>query len=445
MLAAVGRVNRLCLPVLIILVAWVSWGHFGFRPPSVKPLRMEDYSLNVEAARRVCDEGRYPPNFVYPPATVLFWHAFDSLGSPAGFLLWLVVLPASLIGCLWLAARLARGTAGPGDGIVMAVAFAAVNHYLLWDLRTINVNSFYLLLVLLGAWCWRRKQPSLAGILFGASVAVKIYSVLLLLYVIFRRQWRIALAMAATIAVCFVVLPICCFGWHDALVLDRDWLQAIGATNRPEFLLNFYGYNVSLSWIALVLMNPAASQGKLNFVDWSPERIALLVKAACLVWGVLVAGYFASTWRRETEENRQPLALLLDLSLLLLCPLPASPFLQPHHPVPLLVPAVCLVWAALDAGFPTRVRLMAGGTVGLGFCLTRLGPGYPLRGVGVMLTLLAYLGGIWMLRLAASRRVAPGQARRVGRAERAPPPPVPLIPGGARDHASHGPRPTLPT
>ena len=161
--------------------------------------------------------------------------------------------------------------------------------------------------------------------------------------------------------------------------MTRQWLNIAEATGRPEALLSFYGYNVSLSWTALVLLNPAASHGKLNVLDWSPDDVALVVNATCLVWGLLVVAYFASTWRREIGAPRRPLALLLDLSIVLLCPLPASPVLQPApSPVTLLVPAVCLAWAALDESFSARVRIMAASTIGLGFCLTHLGPRQPL-------------------------------------------------------------------
>ena len=51
----------------------------------------------------------------------------------------------------------------------MTIAFIAVNYYLLSDLRAININSFCLLLILLGTGCWQQKEPGLAGILLGTA------------------------------------------------------------------------------------------------------------------------------------------------------------------------------------------------------------------------------------------------------------------------------------
>ena len=79
--AAVARLDRLCLPALILLVVWVTWGHFAYPSPSPKPLHLGDFSLNVEAAQRVGHNGRYPPNFAYPPVMAIFWRSSARWGS----------------------------------------------------------------------------------------------------------------------------------------------------------------------------------------------------------------------------------------------------------------------------------------------------------------------------------------------------------------------------
>ena len=117
----------------------------------------------------------------------------------------------------------------------MATAFAAVNYYLLWDLRVININSFYLVLVLLAAWCWQKDRPTLAGLLFAVSVSVKIYSIVFSLYLLLRKEWRVAWAMAISLVLLFVAVPVLCFGWHDAISLSRMWINVLRATSRRSF------------------------------------------------------------------------------------------------------------------------------------------------------------------------------------------------------------------
>ena len=146
-------------------------------------------------------------------------------------------------------------------------------------------------------------------------------------------------------------------------------------------------------------MNPTASDGTLNLVSWSTDAVGLAVRVVCVAWGLLVAGYFVGALRAGTDEAREtgvgsrhvgPSVLRIS----------RQRALQPHHLVVLVVPAICLIHVALDATFPTRTRIMAGLTVGLGCCLTELGPRDRLRGVGVMATLAVYLIGIWLMRRA---------------------------------------------
>jgi hypothetical protein len=219
-------------------------------------------------------------------------------------------------------------------------------------------------------------------------------------------------AMAISLAISFVAIPVLSFGWHDALSLSRSWIDGIAATSRPDFCLAYPSYKVSLSWIALLLTNPKASVGldhAFNLVDWSTAAVGIVVKIVCLAWGLLVAGYFVGALRSGSDKKREKLARVLDISVLLFCAFPASSFLQPHHLVVLVVPAICLVHVAFDAEFKPCSRITAGLTVGLGCYLTYFGPSYPLRGLGVMTTLVVYLIGIWLTRRACRPMAVVGE------------------------------------
>jgi hypothetical protein len=148
----------------------------------------------------------------------------------------------------------------------------------------------------------------------------------------------------------------------------------------------------------MLLMNPEASAGKLNFFNCSMDMVAMVVRYVCVAWALMVAGYFLTTRPVKPHQNVGRLAFVLDISVLLFCPFPASSFLEPHHLVVMVVPAIALIYIMCDARFLVRYRAIAGLTVGMGAGLTEFGPHYPLRGVGVMLTLLVYLIGIWILR-----------------------------------------------
>ena len=396
--ASLRLANRLCIGGLIAVIAIITWGKTLLHPSRLStPPQMGDYTIFIDLAKQTLEQLQYPPSFAYPVPAVLMWHFFGSLNFTVGALVWILILPASLFGSMLLAKSLAGDDKKHG-GLILALAFAAVEYYLMWDLRAINANSCYLLLVMLGCWCWHKDQKVWAGVLLGGSVAFKFYSVVFIGYLILRKEWRMGLAMAISILVLFIAVPVCVLGVQDAFLLSEAWIQRILSASNSSVFLNYRAYKVSLNWIALVLLNPDLSAGKLNILDWSTDRIAVVVRFLGATWALMVAGYFFTTQLLRPGRVTTRLAFALDISVLLFCPLPASPILEPHHLVVMVVPAIALICMVFDPSFHARFRLVAGLTVVMGACLTEFGPRGPLRGVGVMLTLLVYLIGLWFLR-----------------------------------------------
>ena len=394
----VQLVNRICLWGLIVIVALIAWGKILLHPSRLSmPSRMGDYSLNTGSANETWEQRQYPPHFHYPIPAVLLWRLFGLWNFPVGALAWLLILPTSMIGSMLLTGLLSSDCK-KYTGLIMALAFAGTEYYLMWDLRAINANSFYLLLIMLGCWYWHKDKKIWAGVLLGGSVAFKIYSVVFLFYLILRKEWCIGTAMVTSMLVFFVGVPALFLGWQDTILLSGEWIKFIHATSNANAVLTHQTYKVSLKWVAMLLMNPEASAGKLNFFNCSMDMVVMVVRSVCVAWALMVAGYFLTTRPVKPHQNVSRLAFVLDISVLLFCPFPASSFLEPHHLVVMVVPAIALIYIMCDARFLARYRAIAGLTVGMGACLTELGPHYPLRGVGVMLTLLVYLIGIWILR-----------------------------------------------
>ncbi len=243
------------------------------------------------------------------------------------------------------------------DGLILALAFAATEYYLMWDLRAINADSFYLLLVMLGCYCWHKDQKILAGFLLAGSVAFKFYSVIFFGYLVLREEWRVGMAMAASILFLFIVVPMCILGLQATVSLDSEWVKRIFSASNSNFFLNWKGYKVSLNWIALMLLNPDLSAGKLNFVNWNTDMVGMVVRFLCAAWALMIAGYFLTTQLLKPGQIVTRVAFVLDISVLLFCMFPASPILEPHHLVVMVVQAIALICIVFDANFSTKFRL----------------------------------------------------------------------------------------
>jgi len=198
---------------------------------------MSDYAVNTWVSLYLCKDPdhRYWSDFVYPPPAVLLWNGFAKLGYPAGAVTWLALLFTSLAGSFLLAMRITnkepapRALFEPPSGLILALAFAATEYYSLWDLHVVNTNSIYLFLVLIGLWCWLCNQRVLAGLLLAASVALKIYSIVFLPFLLLRREWRLASAMLLSLVLFFVAVPTSWFGIGGALEITRNWLHTVSS------------------------------------------------------------------------------------------------------------------------------------------------------------------------------------------------------------------------
>ncbi len=393
-----GLVSRLSVTVLILLIGvrvisrvWEAPGHL------LTPNRMGDFGLNVELARQTVEHRAYAPDFAYPvPAVALWWWA-DRLGFTLSAYLWLVIFSAGMIACLWFCRQLSAEGADLAGGVVIATAFGATEYYQLWELSTVNVNSLYLALVLLGVWSWTRRWLAAAGLLLAASIALKLYSVALIPCLLWRREWRILFWLIGGLIVFFIGVPTLCFGWHDMLTLTRSWVQAVATTSQPDY--TYPAYKVSVVWIAKVLLTAGASPGNHNLVSWDNRAAAHAAHLVVLGWICLVAVYCflalrADGWRPARYQRS---ALLLDVSVALLFLLPASPTLQPHHLVVLLLPATCFARVVFSPQSSTSSKILASAILLGGILLTEAAH-YPLRGIGVFLTLVLYLAGLMVFR-----------------------------------------------
>lgn len=393
-------VNRVCVAALI---GFIVIGALARLVPARSHLpnraNMYDYTLNTELSGQVCEQKLYPPNFAYPLPGVLFWRMFGDLNFGVGAMAWLLILPASMIGSVFLC----DGLLGIEEarvlywGVSMVVGCIAAEYFLKWDIRVNNVNSFYLFFVLWGAWCWQKEKLIWAGILLAAATALKIYSVAFLPYILFRKEWRLAFAMIIAMAIFFIVLPMFYFGVSETVVLTKQWLAAIHSDSRPEFMMSYPARKVSLTWIAVLLMNPLASHGRYNLLNYSFHSIGTILDVVYLIWALLIIGYFVINLRSEVAPERKKLAFMLDISVLLFCFFPASVFLQPHHLAVLVVPAICLARVMLAGDFAEKFRKIAGVTLVAGLVLNEAIPN-PFRGIGIMVTVMLYLASIYIIR-----------------------------------------------
>jgi hypothetical protein len=306
----------------------------------------------------IAEHGDYPARlwldnllivFPYPPPTPLMFAALGAAGPNWFLLVWITMIAAAFVWSIKVCFLSEPAEIRRSGLLVGMVGLLIAGSPVSWDLRFGNSNLIWLGAVLLG-YAHVRKRPILAGFCVGVSVALKLYSGLLIGWLLLYRAKAAFMAIGVTICL-WLLLPVAMFGPSGAVTLYNGWLEQL------RIVSGYWVYDTvpetgqavtTLRRAAIVITGagPAAAS-----TEW-------LVRAFYAAWTALILGYGWRAWRAGIGAMPSR-AMLADWLVLLLFPLPFSPWLEPYHAVPMLPAAVLLVAVAVDQNVSTRGRAAA--------------------------------------------------------------------------------------
>lgn len=399
--ARVVWLNRLSLLGIIAFALWYTTS-FQIRRQSLDVRSLIDYGLNYEKSVSVSQQLVYPPmaqGFLYPPPNIMLRLALGELGLEASAVLWMAILMIALFACLEMSLSLLGLAKHPVKYGLALVALLSVEYPVEWDVRALNGNTVYLILVLGGVLLYDRSRPYAAGFLLGASVAFKVYSVLFVPYFLWRREYRLSAAMVASLAGFFMLLPALWFGIERSVAISASWIHAVAETTSQNLPWEYPAYLLSIHKTLLTLLTEKGGSGVFNMANLAEGEIQLITRGIQVLWLVFAALYF---WRSPSQAVKEGTGkeLLMDAAALMLVPLPLAPVLQPHHGVVLLIPALILVWTIIDVEQRPVVRLGSAVLLLSAGIELQFGPSGPLRGLGMLLTMIVFMGGLLVLKSA---------------------------------------------
>jgi hypothetical protein len=399
----------------VLGAALLIFGYQGLAGDDGLSLRpVQDYVITHSFSQQVAEHHEYFKDFTYALPAVVFKLLFAAPGLAVSSVLWM----ALLIGAAFAACRafvVLLGRQGNDRAYLAPVlGFAAMVYAVQWDYRAVNTNTILLALVLWSLVASVRDRPRLAGMLVATSIALKLYGVVLLPYLLLRGRRDILVPASLWLVFYFVVVPVLYFGPSDALSLSLLWAETILATSAPGFVAELIAYKVSLQHVMLSLLTEYGAADGVSRAQLRPERVFLLTR--CLQLAVLfgVAGYLVWVRRRPCAAG-EGTRLLLEVGMSLLAMLLLSPLLQTHHAVLLVIPATVMVDVALDARERPWLRAFAASTVGGCALLQQLAPSGADKGIALCASSLAFIAAAAVLRDAMCERPAGAKAPGVPR------------------------------
>ena len=275
-------------------------------------------------------------SYAYLPFSGLLFVPFGVFPREIAYLLYTMVGRLTVLAATYWLVAYSRARDWKLWLLLFLIAFNGPLDRILW----LGNSTHFILLLLLGAvYSLQAKKPILAGILFGLAPLLKLSMLLLGVYFVLRRNWRVCFAWGTTLATC-ILLSLIMFG-YDLHVrwIDTCILQFQGGA-IPAFRAQSIDGFLAKHWLADTNVN-----------DWTAVPVDATFRFLHHVGVLLVmlpaALAALSTWRRT-----EPGTTHVEVSLFICAAILISPISWSHYFLFLLLP---IAFYAGDR-FPIRAR-----------------------------------------------------------------------------------------
>ena len=361
-----------------------------------------DYVITWSFSEQVARHGEYPGDFTYPLPAVIFKLLFAAPGVEISSIAWMALMLGSMGALLALLTTLVGWRGRERAALPALITFVSMLYFVQWDFKAVNANTVFLALVVGSLTAALRGRAGWAGALLATSMALKLYSVAFLPYLLVMRRDRELLHTLAWIGVLFVLLPALYFGPSAAFALSLEWIARVLGTSSPEYIVELTAYKVSILWVALGLMGGIDAAGQP--VPDRMHAIYLGVRALQGAWLLALGAYFI-LYARGRSAAPEPRIELAHSALLLMAMLFFSPLAEPHHGVLFLLSGFLFAALALEPETGTAWRWTAGLTLALGTLLLKLAPSPLYKGLVINTMLLTHTALLIVLLI--SNKLAP--------------------------------------
>jgi|HubBroStandDraft_6_1064221.scaffolds.fasta_scaffold264653_1 hypothetical protein len=383
------------------LAVYFAYHLTGFKPARIRLLVPNvDTFIIFTVGRKVFASGAYPEElsagnfnaaFPYPPPAVVLFNAIGILGMRFFTAIWIILMTGGLL------VTFRASVAGDNDDAQSAwLTFGALalvfsDYPVSSDLRLGNSNLVYLGLIF-AAYSLLCRRSWFAGALLGLSISLKLYSGLLLLWLLLNGPKAALYAAAIAIVALWLLLPVALFGVGRTISLYASWreqLRIISGLGVYSFLAAQHnGPPLVTLRRAIIVLSGA-------YPDAAITRWLLGVLWA--IWFAAIVWYAARAWtgRQVAAPSR---AALADWTVLLLAPLPFSPWLEPYHGVPVVPGTILCLVVALDKRASDPDRIIAAAALSALLAMHEVRIPVPIRGLQLLVQFLVLIIAFGLLR-----------------------------------------------
>ena len=301
-------------------------------------------------------EGHWFPT---PTFVVITLAPLTELGLLGAAICWSILKIAGICLAIFLFVKAMSmlGHAAPIGVMLMALVFSF--RPIISDIQHGNLNIFVLVWVALAWVCYVRQRDYLAGIFLALAIVTKITPALLLVYFLYKREWRVVLATAVGLFLFVLVIPAIYLGWSRNIEFLTTWFNMLV---RPYAMEGFASIEIANQSLYGTLLRVLSNHEILSIEHMSVQQayqvgmqdmarplttVGRLMRPAISI-GVLGA---LAWFCRGSAKKRDDAGLWLEFALVLVAMLLLSERTWKHHATTLTL-VYLIVWYCLTI-FPT--------------------------------------------------------------------------------------------
>jgi Glycosyltransferase family 87 len=271
--------------------------------------------------------GKY--DFMYPPPCALFLAGASVLGEGGLIFLLVAINSAAWFFSAKLSALLARDDRSATNPWLYLIPSLLVIVYI-WSSYHLGQPNLVLLALMVGAFVALRAECEIVGGgLIAVAAAIKAFPVLGIIYLVYRRYWKAAISLVATLVSLLLILPAPFRGferaWHDLEKWSAGMLKYSEVTVGQRPMRSYTWKNQSLIGVSNRLLrrvdaDAASAPHKpvyVNLADLSFPVINTIIISAALALGIVFIAVMPDRDTRTAESDAIEFALLLLLMLML--------------------------------------------------------------------------------------------------------------------------------
>jgi hypothetical protein len=232
--------NKKIKSILIILFLMIL-GFITVHRAAWGEVKHTDYTVYTIAAQAISDgndiykvQNEHGWNYVYPPPFAIFCKIFNLFSAPVGAFIFYILEILSIGGTIWMSRSLIIQQYGSSNKTVInhlsfitLLSILICSPQLIAGILRCQASEFVIFATIASFYWYLHKKFNLAGISLAIATIIKVFPGSLIIYFLWRKQWKLVFSYFLALLFIGGVLPSMAYGVNYTKQAYTEWVEVI--------------------------------------------------------------------------------------------------------------------------------------------------------------------------------------------------------------------------